>query len=183
MNPFDLNDLRTESAWYPITKYDDNAGVRIDTRMVTGQCNELLNVAMFIPADNLYAPVLRIDKQIWMSLTPMEIQAAWVPLQLAHGEVATGGLGLGYFALRAAEKDDVVTLDVYERDQRVIDLFHKLHSKCAGFEKINIIHGDIRETMVDKYYDFVFMDIYPCLLDAEIFNRSTITRKAFVPPA
>ena len=52
-------------------------------------------------------PALTKGKRTWMSLIPHEIRTMALPLEKAHGKVATLGLGLGYFAFMAAEKEDV----------------------------------------------------------------------------
>ncbi len=49
-------------------------------------------------------PTFFIDRKVWMSLAPIEVQSCAVAIAMAEGRVATAGLGMGYFALRAAAK-------------------------------------------------------------------------------
>lgn len=116
-------------------------------------------------------PMLQADGTFWMSLTPMELQSAWPSIELAHGYVATAGLGLGYAALKMAEKEKVQRVDVYEKDADVIEAFKRLNvMHGAAIKKINIIHGDVRELMKGKQYDYVFMDPYANMLPDEIID-------------
>jgi len=84
-------------------------------RTAVGRLDDYLNVQMRL--DPLRVPTYRLDDSgLWMTLTPMEVQSAWVPIQRAHGTVVLGGLGLGYAALAMAAKPEVtrVTVDVYQ---------------------------------------------------------------------
>ncbi len=105
---------------------------------------------------------LLIDQKLWMSLSyDSEIVSTFLPLHYSKGDIATAGLGLGYYTLRAAAKEEVKSIDVFEINQDVIDLFIENFSDTENFEKITIIKGDVRETFNDsKDYDFVFLDIY-----------------------
>lgn len=113
---------------------------------------------------------LVIDEKGWASISPAEIESYYLALRNATGKIATAGLGLGYFTLKAVLKDEVTSIDVYEQNQDVIDCFLERFSDRAGFQKINIIQGDVRKTLIDKEYDFVFVDIYQKYVAPEIFS-------------
>jgi hypothetical protein len=105
-----------------------------------------------------------------MSLSFMEIQSHYLPIQFATGVVGTCGLGLGYFALRTAMMDDVEEVIVFEQDKRIINFFKKSFVKREGFDKIRFIHGDAREK-INEYkftFDFLYVDIYSTLLSNQI---------------
>jgi hypothetical protein len=61
-------------------------------------------------------PVLRLNGELWMSLTPMEVQSAFMPIHLAHGRVGTAGLGFGYFVQRVLQKSNVDRVVVYAQE-------------------------------------------------------------------
>jgi len=105
-----------------------------------------------------------------MSLTWMEVQSCFLAIELSYGEVGLGGLGLGYVPLRIASKDDVDFVDVYEIDPRIIKYFTTTFHDRPEYKKINIIEGDARKLLRDKYYDYVFMDIYKSLLMDEMLD-------------
>lgn len=144
------------------------SGVKVTYRnLPTGSGNpDYLSIQFRV--DELPIPVYTMDKQLWMSLTPMEVQSAAVAIQRAGGDVACGGLGMGYAPLRMAESDDVDRVTVYEQEARCMELFRQLHGGRETFGKFHFVEGNIRETFVGKSHDFVFMDIYPSLASDDI---------------
>ena len=156
VNPFKDNFLQKEIAFYRLVDYDAD-GVKIITKTVNGRLGEYLNKGFHI---DVKFPVMFIDNELWMSLSFAEVQSHHLPIKYANGVVGTGGLGMGYFTLRAAAKDNVDRVDVYEMNPKVIEFFKKSFSRRKGFKKINFIEGDVRVNLKGKEYDFFFMDIY-----------------------
>ena len=169
-NPFTTKYLSQEIKWYDTKDYEKD-GLTIKSRQLKGRCDDFFNKNFRI-ADNSspFCPILLVDNQIWMSLTYMETQSMFLPIFLAEGKIATSGLGLGYFPMRVAEKDECDSIDVYEIDQRVIDYFNQHFSNRKEFDKINIIKGDVMGTLKDKQYDFMFADHYPDMLDDVVLD-------------
>ena len=110
-------------------------------------------------------PAVMQDGREWMTLLPNEMITTKPHIVKAHGKTLTFGLGLGYFAFMAANKINVKSVTVVERDGAVIDLF-KTHilpqMKCK--DKIRIIQSDAFEyaekRMAAENYDFAFTDIW-----------------------
>ncbi len=104
------------------------------------------------------------NDRLWMSITPNEINTMKEPIDNAKGNVLTFGLGLGYFAYMCALKEDVKSVTIIEKDERVIKLFKdNILPYFANIEKINIIKEDAYvylSKMNDDMYDYVFVDIY-----------------------
>lgn len=167
VNPFNLNYTRQEIEWYGLTKLNEN-GIVIRTAKLEGRADEFLNKMYW--CGEIEVPRFFIDRKLWMSLTPMEVQSQFISIEIAEGTVALGGLGMGYAALKIAEKDGVESIDVYEIDERVINFFKKYFSKRKGYEKITIICGDIRELLRNKMYDFAYIDIYDAYLGDEVMT-------------
>lgn len=119
-------------------------------------------------------PVFAIKKQTWMSLTPMEVASHYVPIQKAHGHVGVGGIGMGYFLLKIMNKPEVLKIDAFEIDKRIITYFKTMYKDRPGFEKIRFIHGDLYDNLADKYYDFFYNDIYPTLGSSEAQDEITL---------
>jgi len=92
MNPFSEEYTKREIKEYGLKTYSKN-GIEVETRALEGRCDEYLNKAFFTGCIN--APIMSIDGEIWMSLTPMEIQSHFVAIKRARGVVGTGGLGMG----------------------------------------------------------------------------------------
>jgi hypothetical protein len=104
------------------------------------------------------------NDRLWMSITPNEINTMKDPINNAKGNVLTFGLGLGYFAYMCALKDEVKSITIIEKDERVIKLFKdNILPYFVNIEKINIINEDAYvylSKMNDDMYDYVFVDIY-----------------------
>jgi len=140
---------------------------------VRGRLDDYLNVNMHI--GGLRVPAYRLDGSgLWMSLTPMEVQSAWVPIRRANGLVVCGGLGLGYAPLRMAAKSNVEEVIVYETDGDCIGLFEQLHGMRKEAEKILIRHEDIREDADEITADFLWMDVYQTLLPDEVLTDAKL---------
>jgi len=103
-------------------------------------------------------PVMRLteDGNTWMSDNPFEVESLMGAFEAARGDVLTGGLGLGL--LPTLIKDRVISIDIVELSQAVIDLvFHQVAT-----EKMRIIHDDIFHYLktTDKRYDFICIDVW-----------------------
>ena len=101
----------------------------------------------------------------WMTMMPNEIVTQRLPVKKARGRVCTYGLGLGYFAFMCADKDEVESVTVVERDESVISLFNELILPCFTHpEKLNIICADafdFAENKAKSYnFDYIFADIW-----------------------
>lgn len=115
-------------------------------------------------------PAVLQDGREWMTVTPNEIATMQPAIDAATGDVTAMGLGLGYFALMASEKEDVRSVTVVERDDTAIALF-KTHilPQFAHKEKIRIVRDDAfayaEKTLPQTKTDFVFVDLWHDTLD------------------
>lgn len=168
-NPFETAYVRREVEWYGRSEYD-HEGVVFDVTCPVGRVDAYLNLEFQM--GDYASPRLKIDGRTWMSLTKMEIESAWCPIQDARegGVIATVGLGMGYFAMRAAQSPEVERVDAYEIDPRVIAFFRQHFAGRPGFRKVRIIEGDARETLHDMEYDYLFADPYPTMLGPEVLT-------------
>lgn len=99
--------------------------------------------------------------ETWMSITRMEIQSMWAPIQKARGRVGTSGLGLGYFAVKAASKVNVSRVDVWEISPEVIELFDKVLVNLPADIRAKIhIHNEDAANIKGEAFDFFFADHY-----------------------
>ncbi len=107
-------------------------------------------------------PAVRQGGREWMLITPNEIETMKSPIEKAFGDVATYGLGLGYFAFMVSEKENVSSVTVVERDENVIRLFEKhILPQLPCAHKIKIVCKDALEYAAGEYHhDFVFADIW-----------------------
>ncbi|MBR5553079.1 MAG: hypothetical protein IKV98_04435 [Clostridia bacterium] len=110
--------------------------------------------------------ILQGDRE-WMTVTPNEIETMKEPVSLAHGRVATYGLGLGYFAYMVSNKPEVTSITIVEADKEAISLFEKhILPQFPNRGKINVCHTDAllfasdQKTKANSDYDFIFADIW-----------------------
>jgi hypothetical protein len=173
VNPFTNEFTREEVEFYDLSAPYAKDGVQVVLVEPRGPLADYLNKNWRI-AEGLKVPALGIDGKLWMSLTFMEIQSAYVPIAEAAGIVGTAGLGLGYFPLRAASNPDVEEVHVYELEPRVIDFFLTRFAHRPEMKKIEVHQGDVRkDAMYDKKkkgpsFDFFWMDVYQTLLPDEV---------------
>lgn len=110
-----------------------------------------------------YLAVLK-DDVVWMSTDPNEINTMKKPILEAKGHVLAFGLGLGYFPVMTALKEDVKDVTVVEYDPKIIEIFEKHILPLVPFKnKIHIVRGDAFEYAkrdLDKEYDYLFVDIW-----------------------
>lgn len=164
-DPFNDEYVKQELEWFGIPEQDkvELGDAVVRTIVPIGRLDNYFSANFNIEEHKVMH--LSIHGETWMSLTPMELQSAALALYVCEGSVMTTGLGLGYFALRAASKENVEHVTVYEENEDVIDMFHHLHKDRHGdlFEKITIVHNDARE-MEHQAFDFVFFDPYQTML-------------------
>ncbi len=110
-----------------------------------------------------FPAVLEIGRE-WMTLQPNEMVTTYPAIDAAHGRVLTFGLGLGYFAYHAAEKQNVESVTVVDLSPNVIELF-KTHilPQFPNKDKIRLVCEDafsFADTKMAGNFDFVFADIW-----------------------
>lgn len=166
-NPFFDEYVKREIKEYGLSEYYKN-GIKIDVISILGRCDDYLNVNFRI--GDLEGLRFQINNHLWMSLTPMEIQSHYIPILRAKGNIAVGGLGMGYYLLKVMKKSVVFSIDVYESEQSVVDFFKENFSNRNGFDKVKFIVSDARKMLKKKKYDFVYMDIYSDVLPDEVIT-------------
>jgi spermidine synthase len=100
-----------------------------------------------------------------MTMMPNELVTQREPIKRARGNVATYGLGLGYFAFMCARKDEVESVTIVERDENVISLFNELLLPMfENREKVKIVRADAFEFAENEApkggFDYIFADIW-----------------------
>lgn len=109
-------------------------------------------------------PALKADGIEWMAIKPNEIETMRRPLQNAHGRVLAFGLGLGYYAYMASEKEEVTHVTVVERDSEILSLFcEELLPQFAHREKIELVQADAfayAANLPKGRFDSVFVDLW-----------------------
>lgn len=118
----------------------------------------------FFP-DGFEFPAVLEGGNEWMTLTPVDMDTCTEAIAAARGRVVTFGLGLGYYAYRAAEKPEVSQVTVVERSEEVIKLFKsEILPQIPFSDKISIVNADAfeyaRNIMPKENFDLAFVDIW-----------------------
>lgn len=105
------------------------------------------------------------DDNDWMTLTPVDIDTSAEAIERAHGRVVTFGLGLGYFAFKAAQKETVTSVTVVEKSHDIIEAFRSaILPHFPQKEKIHIVEADAFEyaerEMPREHFDLCFADTW-----------------------
>ena len=132
-------------------------------------------------------PALYENSLPWVSVCPSEINSMTPDLRYARGNILVLGLGLGYYAFRAAEKAEVSSVTVVELQQTVIDLFqqHLLPQFPAAVrEKIRLVRADAlayMKTVQPEQFDFCYADIWEGAVDGAPLYREIRSHEARLP--
>ena len=99
---------------------------------------------------------------IWMSLNPNEIETMKPFINKARGNVLVLGLGMGYVPFMMANKSEVKSITIIEKDPEIIGLFHSLIlPSFKSKEKIKIIEDDaINYVRKNSRFDYIFADLW-----------------------
>jgi hypothetical protein len=176
LNPFSDAYLAQEIAFYALPSGVHRFGT-VESRYIRkpdGRLDDYFNEHDRVQLPPI--PTFFIDRKVWMSLAPIEVQSCAVAIAMAEGRIATAGLGMGYFALRAAAKPAVEEVIVYELNGDVIAAFNALFGQRPERQKITVIKGDVRELMRGRSFDMVYMDPYPDLLPDEVVGDAQLFR-------
>ena len=122
-----------------------------------------------------YPAVLEGGRE-WMTLMPNETVTTLPAVYRSHGRVLTFGLGLGYFAYRAALRPEVESVTVVELSEDAATLFRThILPQFPHPERVTVIVSDafdFLDNMKDGEYDFVFADIWHDVGDGQaLYHR------------
>lgn len=164
MKPFDKEYVLDEIARYN-NKISKSKIGDYEIKSVDG-LKGIIQGYLYAKEDEINLDILELHgpQNIWMRLTPLEIQGSYFAIKMAKGKVGVVGLGLGYVVEEMAKKDSVEEITVYEISQEVIDLYYSNFSKNP---KIKIICGDAFEAE-SKKFDFFYVDIYEYKLTSKV---------------
>ena len=121
------------------------------------------------PSMNNYRLFKVSTEEVYMSVSPMEIESQMPHVAAAEGHTVVVGGGMGLYLYNVLKKDSVSRVTLVEADRSVIDLIEHfaLRMEWPNFEKLTIIESDIFElNMLNDKVDFLYVDIWPELMDS-----------------
>ena len=143
--------------------YPPYRAVICDDVIINSDFSEIYPMGFF--QEEFRFPAVLEDGNEWMTLTPVDIDTSDYAIKRARGRVVTFGLGLGYFAFMAAEKDSVSEVTVVEKSAEVIEAFRTaILPRFPHKEKIRIVNADAfdyaEHTMPKEHFDLCFVDTW-----------------------
>ncbi len=165
-NPY-IKGLITQKASYKNWSLENivlkaNTLFTTDETVIDSKLNEITPLGYF--SKDIEVPAVFENDRIWMSIVPHEIFTMQKAIDNSKGKVLAYGLGLGYFPLMAAIKEDVKEVVVVEKEQEPIDLYLKCIAPCfKESNKIKIVKMDAfkhASKVKDGEYDMIFADIW-----------------------
>ena len=155
-----LVDGNWEFRWESYAPY---RGVICDDMQISEDYEEIPPLGFF--TEEFRFPAVLENGNEWMTLTPVDLDTCEKAIKKARGKVVTFGLGLGYYAYMASEKDEVESVTVVELSSEVITLFKKhLLPQMKNRHKIKIVNADAFEyaekKMPSEGFDIAFVDTW-----------------------
>lgn len=128
--------------------------------------SEYIDGYMYRKKGDLDVSILELHgpDNIWMRISPMEIESSYMFIKYAKGVVGVVGLGLGYVVQELAKKEEVKKVVVYEKEKDIIDLYY---SSFEENKKIEIINEDAFKAK-GKKFDYFYVDIYEYKLHTKV---------------
>ena len=143
--------------------YPAYRGVIANDMIINEDFSEIPPLGFF--TEDFPVPAVLEDGNEWMTLTPVDLDTSDEAISEAHGKVVTFGLGLGYYAYMVSQKDEVESITVVEKSEKVIELFTKyVLPQFPNKEKVRIVNADAFEyaehIMPTENYDVAFVDTW-----------------------
>lgn len=118
------------------------------------------------------------DGELVMSNTNMEIRTNMEFINMATGDVLIGGLGIGLVAIAIAEKRDVKSITIIEKNSDVIELVWKHLRKHNQFrDKVKIISDDVFKYVTKDKFDVLYFDIWNQVSSTNYEQMKELTKK------
>jgi hypothetical protein len=116
----------------------------------------------------------RDNAEVWMSMTPMEVESQEIGIAAAHGRTAVLGLGMGWAAANIALNPAVERVTVVEHDPDIVALVDALgifaHLPDTARRKIDIVVDDALTWRPDTPVDSLQADIWLRVVEPQKWN-------------
>ena len=158
-----IENVKSGSWEYKNERYPAFRAMICDDMTILDDFTEIPPIGFF--TEDFDFPAVLEDGNEWMTLTPVDLDTSEDAIARAHGRVVTFGLGLGYYAYMVSEKDNVESITVVEKSEKVIELFKKyILPQFPNASKVRVILADAFEYAEQECprekYDFAFVDTW-----------------------
>jgi len=155
-----LDNINDNNYHIKMESYKPYQGFLLGDLIINKDYHELIRIGYF--TKEYKYPSLSINNNIWMLITPHEINTMQESIDNASGDVLVMGLGLGYYAYMVANKSDVKSVTIVENDKTIIELFNKyILPQFENKNKIKVVYEDATKFLeYNNNYDYCFVDLW-----------------------
>ena len=134
-----------------------------DDLIINEDLSEVAPLGFF--TEDFSFPAVLEDGNEWMTLTPVDLDTCDEAIDAASGKVVTFGLGLGYYTYMVSMKENVESVTVVEKSEKIIELFRKhILPQFPSKDKIEIVSCDAfeyaKDYMPKEKFDHAFVDTW-----------------------
>jgi len=106
--------------------------------------------------------ILLRDNEIWMSLTPMEMESQAPHLLAAYGHTVIMGFGMGMLTYNVLQNENVTKVTVVELEREVVDLIDdaSFMNDWPNIDKLEMVYADALTWSPPAPVDVVLADIW-----------------------
>jgi hypothetical protein len=109
--------------------------------------------------NNEYIDLVTKDSNFTISNSLQTLKSYKQYLDSFYGDVLISGLGLGVLILPLLDDVTITKIDIVESDASIINYVYTNRLKnLDGFNKINIINGDIFTININNNYDYILLN-------------------------
>jgi len=109
--------------------------------------------------------ILLRDEELWMSLTPMELESQAPHYLAARGHTVIMGFGMGVLTYNVIQNENVDRVTVIEIENEVVDLIDDSADMLSwpNIGKLDFVYEDALDWKPKSHIDVVLADIWPNL--------------------
>lgn len=102
-------------------------------------------------------------KNVWMSITRLEIESHMPHIAAARGHVVITGLGMGFALYNIAKRPEVTKVTVVEQSKEIAALLDNSTQwkSWPGAGKVTVVFDDALNYKPRREVDFLYADIWP----------------------
>lgn len=158
-------EVKSKSWYFKYDTIEAYEGFMYDDLFVDAKNNYAENSRLgFFTKPYKYLSVTQGD-EIWMCVTPHEMNTMAPSIEEARGNVLVYGLGLGYFPFMVSNKFNVNKITIIEKDKNAIELFTKyILPQFPNKDKISVVEADAFEYTknhdIASSYNYAFVDLW-----------------------
>jgi len=116
-------------------------------------------------------------KEVVMSDSWMEQNTNIDFVRKASGDILIAGLGIGMIVLALQKKPDVKSITVVEKDNRLATFILSYIGPFLDRLKVKIVVSDIHKFHTERYYDYIYCDIWNNISNLNLREMDKLTEK------